>query len=132
MRILFIHQNFPGQFKHLAPALAQRGHTVRALTMRADTGLPRVEHRVYTPQRTPAKAVHPWLLDTEVKFARAQAVMESCLAMQAQGYSPDVVIAHPGWGEILFIKAVWPTARLGLYGELFYQADAADMGLRGL
>jgi len=128
MRILFIHQNFPGQFKHLAPALAQRGHAVRALAMRANTGLPGVEHRVYTPKRAPAKAVHPWLLDTEVKFARAQAVMESCLTMQAEGYSPDVVIAHPGWGESLFIKAVWPTVRLGLYGELFYQADGADMG----
>jgi len=128
MRILFIHQNFPGQFKHLAPALAQRGHAVRALAMRADTGLPGVEHMVYTPARAPSKSVHPWLLDTEVKFARAQAVMDACLAMRAQGYSPDVVIAHPGWGESLFIKAVWPGVRLGLYGELFYQADGADMG----
>lgn len=31
MKFLFIHQNFPGQFKHLAPALAERGHEVRAL-----------------------------------------------------------------------------------------------------
>ena len=128
MRILFIHQNFPGQFKHLAPALAQRGHAVRALAMRADTGVPGVEHIVYTPARAPSKSVHPWLLDTEVKFARAQAVMDACLAMRAQGYSPDVVIAHPGWGESLFIKAVWPGVRLGLYGELYYQADGADMG----
>lgn len=128
MRILFIHQNFPGQFKHLAPALAQRGHAVRALAMRADTGLPGVEHIVYAPARAPSKSVHPWLLDTEVKFARAQAVMDACLAMRDQGYSPDVVIAHPGWGESLFVKAVWPGVRLGLYGELFYQADGADMG----
>jgi glycosyltransferase involved in cell wall biosynthesis len=128
MRILFIHQNFPGQFKHLAPALAQRGHAVRALAMRADTGLPGVEHIAYSPTRLPAKAAHPWLLDTEVKFARGQAVMEACLQMQSQGYSPDVVIAHPGWGESLFVKAVWPGVRLGLYGELFYQAEGADMG----
>jgi glycosyltransferase involved in cell wall biosynthesis len=96
--------------------------------MRADTGVPGVEHIVSTPARAPSKSVHPWLLDTEVKFARAQAVMDACLAMRAQGYSPDVVIAHPGWGESLFIKAVWPGVRLGLYGELYYQADGADMG----
>ena len=34
MNILFIHQNFPGQFKFLAPALAAMpGHTVWAMTM---------------------------------------------------------------------------------------------------
>jgi glycosyltransferase involved in cell wall biosynthesis len=68
------------------------------------------------------------LLDTEVKFARGQAVMEACLQMRSQGYSPDVVIAHPGWGESLFVKAVWPGVRLGLYAELYYQAEGADMG----
>ena len=29
--ILFVHQNFPGQFLHVAPALAARGHDVQAL-----------------------------------------------------------------------------------------------------
>ena len=33
MNILFIHQNFPGQFKHLAPALVKAGHTVTALIL---------------------------------------------------------------------------------------------------
>lgn len=32
MKILLIHQNFPGQYKHLAPALVQQGHQVVALT----------------------------------------------------------------------------------------------------
>ena len=32
MKILFVHQNFPGQFPHLAPALSRRGHDVLALT----------------------------------------------------------------------------------------------------
>ena len=32
MKILVIHQNFPGQYKHLVPALAARGHQVVALT----------------------------------------------------------------------------------------------------
>ena len=33
MKILFIHQNFPGQFKFLAPALVQQGHEVVAMIM---------------------------------------------------------------------------------------------------
>ena len=32
MKILFVHQDFPGQFLHLAPALAARGHRGLALT----------------------------------------------------------------------------------------------------
>ena len=32
MKILFVHQNFPGQFLHLAPELASRGHQCMALT----------------------------------------------------------------------------------------------------
>jgi hypothetical protein len=32
-RFLFVHQNFPGQFRHLAPALAAEGHEVVALGM---------------------------------------------------------------------------------------------------
>lgn len=33
MNILFIHQSFPGQFKHFAPALVAGGHDVRALVI---------------------------------------------------------------------------------------------------
>jgi len=37
-RILFVHQNYPSQFRHLAPALAQRGWQVRALRQGAGSG----------------------------------------------------------------------------------------------
>ncbi|MEI6799837.1 MAG: glycosyl transferase family 1, partial [Pseudomonadota bacterium] len=32
MKILFVHQNFPGQFLHLAPELARLGHECLTLT----------------------------------------------------------------------------------------------------
>ena len=51
MKILFIHQNFPGQYKHLAPALAAQGHEVRALGMRASVSLPGVAYTRYGTQR---------------------------------------------------------------------------------
>jgi hypothetical protein len=31
LKLLFVHQNFPGQFLHLAPEMQRRGHDVRAL-----------------------------------------------------------------------------------------------------
>ena len=59
MRALFIHQNFPGQFTHLAPALARRGDEVRALgiTPKPADGV-RVE--TYRPDRGNTRGIHPY------------------------------------------------------------------------
>ena len=67
MRLLFVHQNFPGQYLHLAPALRARGHEVRALGMRQrDTGPDGVPVHAYRVARgsTPPGAV-PGLKLTE-------------------------------------------------------------------
>ena len=130
MKFLFVHQNAPGQFLHLAPLLARRGHEVRFLTIRQ--GLPAVWGGVkviqYRPERGSTPGIHPWVGDLETKVIRGEAAFRACLRLRTEGYEPDVVLGHPGWGECLFIKDVWPTARLGLYCEFFYQAHGADVG----
>lgn len=131
MNILFLHQNFPAQFKFLAPALAaDSANRVVALTLRA--GLPPVWQSVviqpYTIQARPSPQQHPWLTDIETKVIRGQACFEAARQLKQAGFSPDVVIAHPGWGESLFIKQVWPQARLGIYCEFFYASQGADVG----
>jgi hypothetical protein len=52
MNVLFVHQNFPGQFKHLAPHLARAGHRVQALGIEGP-GLPGIELRRYKPRARP-------------------------------------------------------------------------------
>ncbi|ROH85546.1 glycosyltransferase [Pseudomethylobacillus aquaticus] len=129
MRILFIHQNFPGQFKHLAPALAARGHQVHALTMR-DIGTSLwqgVAILRYQPERGSSPEIHPWLVDLETKLIRAEACSKAAYAMKDQGYAPDLIIAHPGWGESLFLKQVWPHAKLMVYSEFYYRAQGSDV-----
>lgn len=130
MQILFIHQNFPGQFKFLAPALAQQGHRVVAMTMqkteaRAWQGVQIVR---YGAQRGSTPGVHPWVSDFETKAIRGEACFRAALQLKAQGFTPDVVIAHPGWGESLFLKDVWPQAKLGIYSEFYYRPEGADVG----
>ena len=130
MNILFIHQNFPGQFKFLAPALAQQGHTVVAMTMQKTEvkewrGVKLVP---YSASRGSTPNVHPWVSDFETKTIRAEACFRSALEMKTQGFTPDLIIAHPGWGESLFLKDVWPNARLGIYCEFYYHPDEADVG----
>ncbi|GAB3357178.1 MULTISPECIES: glycosyltransferase [Giesbergeria] len=130
MKILFIHQNFPGQFKHLAPALVQQGHVVLAMTMQKVQASywQGVQLVPYTASRGSTPQVHPWVVDFETKTIRAEACFRAALQLKAQGFMPDVIIAHPGWGESLFLKEVWPQARLGIYCEFFYHPQGADVG----
>ncbi len=130
MKILIIHQNFPGQFKFLAPALVQHGHTVRAMTMQN----PKVSEWLgvqlvnYGTQRGTTPGVHPWVSDFETKVIRGEACFRAALKMKEEGFTPDVIVAHPGWGESLFLKDVWPAAKLGIYCEFYYHHKGMDVG----
>ena len=128
MNVLFIHQNFPGQFKHLAPALAARGHDVMALTLRVKepTKWQGVKIVPYGLRRKPGTGLHPWLVDFETKMLRAESCYAAAAQLKAKGYMPDVIIAHPGWGESMFLRDLWPEARIGLYCELYYKAQEGD------
>ena len=122
MRILLIHQNFPGQYKHLAPKLAELGHQVVALT-------PKVQKPVkwqgvnvipYAIRGSSTANLHPWLIDFETKVLRGQSCYTAARDLRKRGFTPDVILAHHGWGESMFLKDVWPEARLGLYCELYH------------
>jgi len=130
MNILFIHQNFPGQFKFLAPALVEKGHSVVAMSMQKSNAKEwqgvKIHSYIATKGTTPN--VHPWISDFETKTIRAEACFKAALKIKESGFNPDVIIAHHGWGESLFIKEVWPKARLGIYCEFFYHPQGADVG----
>lgn len=130
MKILFVHQNFPGQFKHLAPALVEEGYTVFAFTMQKNT--PQewqgVKLLPYAVARGTTPNVHPWVSDFETKTIRGEAAFRHAVQLKTEGFTPDVIIAHPGWGESLFLKEVWPKAKLGIYCEFFYHTHGADVG----
>ena len=130
MKILFIHQNFPGQFKYLAPALVQQGHTVVGMTMQKTDAKDwqGVQLYRYAAKRGTTPNVHPWISDFETKAIRAEACFRAALKLKADGFTPDVIVAHHGWGESLFLKDVWPNAKLAIYCEFYYRWDGADVG----
>jgi glycosyltransferase involved in cell wall biosynthesis len=127
VRVLFVHQNFPGQFVHLAPALQAAGAEVRALGI-GGRGVAGIDMRRYTVTDKPLLPQNDLGADIEVKLRRASACAQAMLVMQAQGFQPDLVVAHPGWGESLFCKDIWPDAVVVAYGEFYYQAHGADHG----
>jgi glycosyltransferase involved in cell wall biosynthesis len=129
MNILFLHQNMPGQFKHLAPALArQPGNRVMFLTRRRDIDLPGVQRVSYTPPRAAKDSTHHYLRDYEGCVLHGQQVVRACQQIARDGFTPDLVIAHPGWGESLFVKDVFPRATLLNYCEFYYSGSGADLG----
>jgi len=123
VRVLFIHQNFPAQFCHLAPALAAAGHEVKALAIQPRAKVPGVTTLAYSVTRSSTKGVHPWAVDFESKTIRAEGIAQKMLELKKSGFNPDIVVGHPGWGETWLVKDIWPEAPLLAYQEFFYGAD---------
>src|SRR5579863_1100143 len=100
MNYLFVHQNMPGQFGHLAARLARDpGNRVVFLT-KADRAPPAgAKAARYHPSRTPHPATHHYLREFESAVLHGQAAARACLDLKKSGFTPDIVIAHPGWGE---------------------------------
>ncbi len=130
MKILFVHQNFPGQFLHLAPALAARGHDCRALTDSGNTRATPIPVWRYThkPEKVDPAATRLGRNFTTMSD-RGVTVARACLQLrEREAYVPDVIVGHSGWGETLFLKEVWPEAKLLVYAEFYYRGRGADVG----
>ena len=129
MKILFVHQNFPGQYLHLARYLgAIPGNQVIFITQRTDASLPGVRNIVYKPARPVTPGIHHYLAETEAGVLNAQNVARIALDLKTGGFEPDVMLGHNGWGELWYLKDVFPNTPLIGYFEFFYKRYGADVG----
>lgn len=126
MKILFVHQNFPGQFLHLAPALAARGHEVLALTAQTNqrpSPVKVVRYRKPEPVEMSSRLTR---LYAESAARGTKAAFAARQLRDKHGYVPDVIFGHSGWGETLFLREIWPEAKLLIYAELMYRTTGLD------
>ena len=128
MKVLFVHQNCPGQFKHLAPSLAADGHEVVFIGQKNKLTPKGVKRLEYEPHRKVTEKIHPYLAGTEAAVLNGQAVARVGFALKEKGFSPDVMIGNPGWGETLFLKDVWPNVPLISLSEFYYNGRGSDVG----
>lgn len=129
MRILIIHQNFPGQYRHLVGALIARGDEVQAIGAPHAPGMAGVScFRYRLPSVGAVPAVHPWAQDFQVKVIRAEAVVRLLSERSDQIVRPDLILGHPGWGELLGIKDHWADVPVLHQLEFVYQLQGADTG----
>ena len=126
MNWLFIHQNFPGQYVHVARHLVENGDSVVFITQQRERELAGVRKIVYAPQASPPGA-HPFTRDFDDAVQNGLAVFRICETLKREGFTPDLVVGHNGWGEILYVKDCWPGAPLLGYFEFFYRASDSDL-----
>lgn len=133
MKILFVHQNFPAQYRWLADTLSKdKNWQVMALgeagNIKRRGSLPGVNTAGYAAPQPASQQTHHYVKPLEGAVRRGQAVVRACLELKKRGFTPDLIYAHPGWGEALFLKDVFPAARLTLYCEFYYRATGRDVG----
>ncbi|MDF2797494.1 MAG: hypothetical protein K0R85_238 [Devosia sp.] len=124
--LLFIHQNFPGQFKHLCRALLP-DNTIYFITKPNANRIPGVKLLTYTPHRKVKPDTHAYLRPVEDNVLHGQAVARILLQLKQQGIRPDLIIGHSGWGETLFAKDIFPDVPLLSYFEFYFHANGADV-----
>lgn len=131
MNILFLHRNFPAQFRHIAAALASNpNNKVVFITNNETLQLPNIKKVFYKPKREVPKNCHRYLRFYEESIIHAQATAEAALVLKEQGFKPDVIYGHT-WGQTMFMKDVFPDVPLLCYFEWFYNAEGGDMGFDG-
>ncbi len=109
MKFLFVHQNFPGQYRELFSWLvAQGGHEIVFLTQR-DVPQPVKGAKVirYSTHHRPAENAYALSKYWEENCGNGLAVAMACQKLDRDGFKPDIILGHVGWGELTFLKEVW-------------------------
>jgi glycosyltransferase involved in cell wall biosynthesis len=125
--VLFVHNNFPGQFRDLAGTLVARGVPCAAIGGLQAPGVPGVRIGRYALERGTAEGVLPFAVRAEADLIRASGALRMAKALKAEGFEPAVIVGHPGWGETVFLEEVWPNARQVMFAEFFYRGRGLDI-----
>ena len=129
MNYLFIHQNMPGQYKHIVARLANnKKNKVVFITKRQNVEIPNVVKVLYKPRRTAQKTTHDYIASFENGVLNGQQVVRVAQSLKNEGFTPHIVIGHPGWGEMLYIKDVFPDVPMLSFFEFYYRSHGANIG----
>ena len=123
MRLLFIHQNFPGQFRDIAPTLATKGHDVRAICSHGKPISVEVTAKRYEFNSQKSEGIHPLTKEIDEWMRRSELCAQQAEILKEEGWAPDVILGHPGWGETLLLKTIFPSSALALWPELWLGSE---------
>ncbi len=131
MKLLFVHQNMPGQYRELTQWLGASGeHEIYFLTCRQKPppikGVKPVIYKVHhKPDAKAYKLSTNWEAAAGYGFGCAQAAKQ---LRDKTGFVPDIIIGHAGWGELSFIKQVYPDVPVIGFFEYYYNMTGGIVG----
>jgi glycosyltransferase involved in cell wall biosynthesis len=129
VKYLFIHQNFPGQYRHIVRHLANRAQNdVRFITQPNDNAMAGVAKIVYPGDQRTSINCHKYAIEIDRAIHTGATVAEVCARLRDSGFHPDLIVGHSGWGETLFVKDVFPDVPLLSNFEFYYHAHGVDVG----
>lgn len=126
--VLFVHNNFPGQFRDLAETLVARGVPCCAIGQDHAKGVPGVRIYKYHLARGSTPGVYDLAVRAEADLLRARGAVEAARRLADEGWDPAVIVAHAGWGETVLLREVFPEARLAAFAEFYYHGRGYDVG----
>ena len=127
MKILFMHNNFPGQYRRITKFLAPKKKVkMFAATLESNQQKFPQKRVDYKPHREARKNIHPALIATERATIMGQAAYSALLASKKKGFRPDVIMSHSGWGANMFLKDLFPDSKLLTYYEWYYHSHNSD------
>jgi len=132
MKILFIHQNFPGQYRHLIKYFSMQPDCEvvgigSGVNIPVSQGIPNVRIHNYDPIVPPHHKTHHYIRGFEAHVRRGQSVARKALEIKKNGFEPDIVCVHPGWGEGLYIKDIFQNSKIISFCEFYYSAYNSDL-----
>ncbi len=131
MNILFLHRNFPAQFRYIAPALANNPqNNVFFITNNTTVNIPNITKVIYKLKRQIPDDCHRYLRFYEESVIHAQSAAEAAITLKNHGFIPDIIYGHT-WGQTMYMKDIFPDTPLLCYFEWFYNAKGGDVGFDG-
>ncbi|MFN9008530.1 MAG: glycosyltransferase [Hyphomonadaceae bacterium] len=127
-RILFIHNNFPAQFVHIASVARAQGYEIASLGCSTAKDFQGVIPWRWSIARGSTPGMFDHATRVEADLIRAEAAATQARKLKATGFKPDLIIGHPGWGETVHIPIIFPGVPIILFGEYFYQPVGGDVG----
>jgi glycosyltransferase involved in cell wall biosynthesis len=129
MKVLFVHNNFPAQFRHVARTMAKAGgFLMAAIGEQGASDVEGVDVRRYNAMGGATAETHTFARRFDHECRRAEREMFRALQLKSEGFEPDLIVAHCGWGETIPLRALFPRARIAVYCEFYYRTEGQDVG----